>query len=123
MVCPTTAIEKRPDGIVIINQDRCIRCGDCISACPYDVFFFDKGEKIIDKCTMCAHRVDKGLAPACVLACITKAMTFGDLADSQSEIAKKLEEDYQNSFVLHPEMDTQPSIYYKLSGKKRSKEK
>lgn len=120
MVCPPMAIEKRSDGIVVIERDKCIMCGDCVKACPYDVFYFDREEKIIDKCTMCVHRVDKGLAPACVLACITKAMEFGDLADPQSEVAKKLREDYKDSFVLRPEMNTKPSIYYKLSSKKRS---
>ena len=63
--CAAGAIEKREDGIVILDQDRCSGCRSCIEACPYDAIAFDEAAHVALKCNLCHHRVDKGLLPAC----------------------------------------------------------
>jgi len=77
-VCPTDAITKRTDGIVLINPELCIGCEACIEACPFGSPQLNPRKGIIEKCTLCVHRIDQGLAPACFLACPTGAIDFGD---------------------------------------------
>ena len=90
--CPFEAIYKRPeDGIVVIDRDVCQGNGSCKSACPYDAPQFPddeqeapqlslttptKGHKMV-KCNMCIDRVAIGQKPACVAACLTRAIDFG----------------------------------------------
>ena len=62
------------------------------------------------KCTLCVHRIDKGLKPACVETCPTKALTFGDRNDPQSEISKLLRE--RPHFQPRAELGTDPCVYY-----------
>ena len=81
-VCPTGASYQRGDGLVLVDADDCIGCGYCIIACPYDARFFNEETRVVDKCTMCAHRVDAGKPPACVETCPTKVRVFGDLDDA-----------------------------------------
>jgi Fe-S-cluster-containing dehydrogenase component len=79
--CPTKpkAIYKREkDGIVLIDRDRCIGCKYCLRACPYGAIDFDEVTNKADKCTYCAHRVDRGELPACVSKCPGFALDFGD---------------------------------------------
>ncbi len=76
--CPTKAISKRVDGIVLIDDELCIGCGACIEACPFGAPQFNPEKDTIEKCNLCAHRIDEGLSPACVLVCPTKALIFGD---------------------------------------------
>jgi Fe-S-cluster-containing dehydrogenase component len=63
--CPEEAIGKRPDGIVVMDYDRCSGCQSCMEACPYDAIDFDRHKGIAQKCNLCHHRVDHGLIPAC----------------------------------------------------------
>ena len=63
--CPEQAISKRPAGIVVIDEDRCVGCRECIDACPYDAIDYDMSRGIACKCNLCHHRVDQGLLPAC----------------------------------------------------------
>lgn len=76
--CPVNAISKRPDGIVLINEELCIACEACIEACPFEAPQYNPIKETIQKCTLCVHRVDQGLKPACVQACQTGALVFGD---------------------------------------------
>ena len=87
-VCPTHASFQRKDGIVLVDPNKCILCGSCITACPYAARSVDLVTKTIDKCTFCAHRVDKGLLPACVETCPAHVRIFGDLDDPNSEVAQ-----------------------------------
>jgi len=101
-VCPTTASFKRADGIVLVDKHRCIGCRYCMMACPYKARSFvheplhdqnpdvPRGKGTVESCTLCVHRIDQGLRPACVEACTNKAILFGDLNDAESEIAKKV---------------------------------
>ena len=76
--CPTEAITQRADGIVVINPGLCTGCKACIEACPFGAPQLNPETNIAEWCTMCLHRIDKGLEPACVLACPTGAIHFGN---------------------------------------------
>lgn len=129
--CPTGATTKRDDGIVMVDYDKCIGCKACIGACPYGArYFLDKEryyypegptpfEKVgykrhqvgtTTKCNFCTDRISEGKEPACVDACIAKARYFGDLNELESEVSKLIRE--RNGVQLHPEWETDPSLYY-----------
>ncbi|MBW2038941.1 MAG: 4Fe-4S dicluster domain-containing protein [Deltaproteobacteria bacterium] len=109
-VCPVKATEKRDDGIVVIHYGKCIGCGMCITACPYDARFFNPIRKTADKCDFCLARIDRGLEPACVSSCVGRAITFGDMKDPDSEISKLLAT--TSTSVLKPELGTKPKVHY-----------
>lgn len=72
-VCPHQAISKREDGIVLVDENSCTACRLCYAACPWHVPQF--GEKgIMQKCSLCAARLDKGLLPSCMIACPAEAI-------------------------------------------------
>ena len=109
-VCPVNAGIIRPDGIVYIDPHRCIGCRYCMAACPYGVRYINPQKKIAEKCFWCHHRVDAGLKPACVMACPSEAIIFGDLNDPESEITKlKAQNAVQ---VIKPEIGTAPCTFY-----------
>lgn len=80
--CPEKAITKRMDGIVLIDDRLCTGCMLCIEACPFGAPQFNPETNTVGKCLLCVHRVDKGLKPACVLACPTGAIYFGDINEA-----------------------------------------
>jgi len=81
-----------------------------MAACPYGVRYVHPTKKIVEKCFFCHHRVDAGLKPACVLACPTGAICFGDLNDPESEISKALAKNPTQ--VIKPEFGTKPCVFY-----------
>ena len=132
-ICPTGASQKREDGIVFIDYDTCIGCRACMMACPYGSRFYwgkPKDTKYfpeeptpyeqagleryqrgtVQKCDFCAHRLEKGLEPACIGGCPTKARYFGDLDDPTSEVSQLIRE--RRGFQLQSELGTDPSVYY-----------
>jgi molybdopterin-containing oxidoreductase family iron-sulfur binding subunit len=131
-VCPTEAIVKRADGIVEIVQDLCIGCGKCQPACPYDAIEMNevapvlphglesghgaseapppRRAGVVEKCSFCTHRVDQGLEPACVSACPTQVITFGDLDDPTTQVsARKARPD---AFRMGEETGADPSVWF-----------
>ena len=86
--CPTTAMFKRADGIVDFDKSICIGCKACMAACPYDAIFINPEDHSAEKCNFCAHRIDIGLEPACVVVCPTQAILVGDMNDSDSYVAQ-----------------------------------
>jgi len=105
-VCPVDAISKRDDGLVWIDPKKCNGCTLCIGACPYGVIFFNQGSKQAQKCTGCAHLVDRGwVETRCVNACTIEALQFGNESDFSTVIAE--------SEVLKPELNLKPRVYYK----------
>ncbi len=117
-VCPVGATYKTDDGVVLVNQDRCIGCRYCIQACPYGArYLVPSGDvtptgqaNVADKCTWCYHRITKGLKPACVEACPVGARKFGDLNDPESDVSKLLET--ARIQVLKPDLGTKPRTKY-----------
>lgn len=108
--CPTLAIYKRKDGIVLIDETKCNGCQSCLEACPYKALRFSPESRIVEKCTLCSHRIDRGLEPFCVTCCVTKAIEFGDMNNPNSRISQSRIE--KKAFVLSPEKGTQPSVHY-----------
>ena len=109
-ICPTTALFKRDDGIVDFDTDRCIGCKSCMQACPYDALYIDPNEHTAQKCNYCAHRVDIGIEPACVVVCPEQAIIAGDLDDPASRIARMVAT--EQTTVRAPEQGTGPNVYY-----------
>jgi Fe-S-cluster-containing dehydrogenase component/formate-dependent nitrite reductase membrane component NrfD len=109
-ICPVTALYRRADGIVDFDNRRCIGCRACMQACPYDALYIDPETRTAAKCNYCAHRVDRGLEPACVNVCPTHAIISGDLDDPQSEIAQL--RDRHHVTARKPEKGTLPALYY-----------
>lgn len=111
-VCPVQATYQRKDGIVVIDNERCIGCAYCVQACPYDARFINEETKTADKCTFCAHRLEVGLLPACVESCVGGARIIGDMRDPESTISKMLLEFKDQLKVLKPSEGTAPHVFY-----------
>jgi anaerobic dimethyl sulfoxide reductase subunit B len=87
-VCPTGAITKRSDGVVLIDYDKCIGCRYCEWSCPYGAPQFNETTGYMTKCNFCYDLVDQGKAPACVDGCTMRCIEFGDLAELQAKYGK-----------------------------------
>jgi len=109
-ICPTTALYTRTDGIVDFDNDRCIGCKSCMQACPYDALYIDPDTNTAAKCNYCAHRIDGGYEPACVIVCPVEAIISGDLDDPESNIALLVAN--EETTVRKPEKMTDPNLYY-----------
>jgi len=109
--CPTAAMHQRPDGIVDFDKSVCIGCKACIAACPYDAIFINPEDHSAEKCNFCAHRLDMGLEPACVVVCPTEAILVGDMQDPTSRVAQIIQRDPVT--VRRPEKGTRPKLFYK----------
>ncbi|WP_051822822.1 4Fe-4S dicluster domain-containing protein [Desulfonatronum thiodismutans] len=112
--CPSGATFKdRETGIVHVNESLCIGCGNCVRACPYGARFRHPEKRVPDKCDFCfsAGRLARGIPPACVDTCPTKARVFGDLNDPDSEVSRLLREK-PTVRVTSKSIDTQPNLYY-----------
>src|SRR6185503_19213793 len=109
--CPTSAMYRRPDGIVDFDKSICIGCKACIAACPYDAIFINPEDHSAEKCNFCTHRLEVGLEPACVVVCPTEAILIGNLRDPESRVAQYVNRDVVA--VRRPEKETLPKLFYK----------
>ncbi len=116
-VCPTGASYKRAaDGIVLVDEDKCIGCGLCAWACPYGAREMDMAAGVMKKCTLCVDRIynenipEPDRVPACVRACPANARHFGDFADPGSSVSRLSRE--RGGFDLMPEQRTKPVNKY-----------
>jgi Fe-S-cluster-containing dehydrogenase component/formate-dependent nitrite reductase membrane component NrfD len=109
--CPTAAMFKRADGIVDFDKSICIGCKACMAACPYDAIFINPEDHSAEKCNFCAHRIDVGLEPACVVVCPTQAILIGDMNDESSYVAQIIGR--EPLAVRRPEKETLPKLFYK----------
>ena len=127
--CPTGATWRREDGIVMMDYHRCIGCRYCMAGCPYGSRSFNwknprpfikkinfdfptRTKGVVEKCNFCQERLIQGLLPACVEVCKEKALIFGDLDDSNSEVRKILRS--RNIIQRQPELGTKPKVFYIL---------
>lgn len=115
--CPTGASYKRSsDGIVLVDEDKCIGCQLCSWACPYGAREFDSEVGVMKKCTLCVDRIynqnleEEERVPACVAACPTSARHFGDLGDPESAVSQLVAE--RDGVDLMPEMGYRPTNKY-----------
>jgi Fe-S-cluster-containing dehydrogenase component len=105
------AVYRRPDGIVIIDPEKARGDRNILSSCPHRLIYWNEEKDTPQKCTFCAHLLDKGWKqPRCVEACPSGALVFGDLDDPESEISKltassKTEE-------LNPEFGLKAGVTY-----------
>ncbi|MEW6622305.1 MAG: 4Fe-4S dicluster domain-containing protein [Bacillota bacterium] len=104
--CPVGATYVNDNGVVLVNN-RCIGCGYCITACPYDERFKDSVKNVVDKCTYCYHRVEVGLMPACVSNCVSHCRVFGDLDDPGGYLSRYIKDNHAVNVA-------QTSTYYVL---------
>lgn len=109
-ICPVNALSKRPDGIVDIDRDACIGCRACMQACPYDALYLNDDLGAVEKCHFCAHRIDKGLSPACVNVCPVGAIVPGDLHDPNSPASRLKAQNETKARRL--EQKTGPNVHY-----------
>jgi anaerobic dimethyl sulfoxide reductase subunit B (iron-sulfur subunit) len=86
-VCPVAAIEKRADGVVFLDSSKCTACGECVSACPYQVPVLRPDTGKAGKCNFCtdAGREQLNGEPACVSACLNRALKYGELSELQEK--------------------------------------
>jgi Fe-S-cluster-containing dehydrogenase component/formate-dependent nitrite reductase membrane component NrfD len=109
-ICPTVALYRRQDGIVDFDGARCIGCKSCMQACPYDALYIDPSTQTAAKCHYCAHRIEVGLEPACVIVCPEQAIIAGDLDDPKSRIARLVATEQVQ--VRKAEQGTRPKVFY-----------
>ncbi len=126
-VCPTGASYKRAeDGIVLVDEDKCIGCKLCSWACPYGAREYSPVEGVMKKCTLCVDRIynehlpEAERQPACVQACPTRARHFGDLGDPDSDVSKLVAE--RGGVALLPELGYAPVNRYLPPRPRRSGE-
>lgn len=140
-VCPVDATFKRQDGIVLIDNERCIGCRFCVAACPYSARMFhweeplvveaDKGKEYnielnvpqkkgtISKCLFSADRLREGKLPYCVSSCPNGVYYFGDenqdaVTNGTTKETHRLSEllSLNGGYHLMPELGTKPRVYY-----------
>jgi Fe-S-cluster-containing dehydrogenase component len=109
-VCPVGASYLTKDGVVMVDEKRCIGCAYCVQACPYGSRFINPVTHTADKCTWCYHRVTKGMKPACVEVCPTGTRLFGDLKRKDDPVRRAIEHDRVE--VLQSHHHTDPQCYY-----------
>ncbi len=107
--CPNGASHVGEGGVVLVNRSKCTGCKACIAACPYDARYVHPAG-FVDKCTFCLHRVKRSQQPACVETCPTRSLTFGDMADPESGVARLLRS--RKLKVLKPESGNDPRVFF-----------
>ncbi len=104
-------IYQRDDGIVLIDPGKAAGRKDLLSSCPYRVIFWNEEKQLPQKCTFCAHLLDKGWKePRCAEACPTRALVFGDLDDPESDVSRLVASG--NTEALHPEYGMADKVAY-----------
>jgi len=109
-VCPVGATFQTPDGVTLIDYNYCLGCRYCIQACPYGCRFFHPTKHTADKCTLCYHRITKGLTTACCEACPTGARQLADLKNPKDPIHAFLKS--HTVQVLKPHLATGAKMFY-----------
>ena len=138
-VCPVAATFKNPEGVVLVDQGRCIGCRLCMAACPYDARYFNYSDPprppgvfdnpmpefpvpqlrgTVGKCVLCVHYTDRGKLPACVEACHMDALFIGDL--NSDVMTNRSGETYKlsqyvgenDAFRLKEDFNTSPRVWY-----------
>ena len=110
-VCPVGATFVSPDGAVLIDPKYCLGCAYCVQACPYGCRYIHPTKQVVDKCTLCYHRITKGLTTACCENCPTGARQLVDFKNPKDPVHEFLR--HNKVEVLKPYMATRAKVYYK----------
>ncbi len=110
-VCPVGATFEAPDGVVLADPKWCVGCRYCVQACPYGCRYIDPRRNVVDKCSLCYHRITRGLTTACCEACPTDARQLADLKNPADPVHEFLRQNKVH--VLKPQMATGARVYYK----------
>jgi len=135
--CPSGAIYKTDDGVVLVDEGKCVGARACEAACPYGHMFFYEGDghyfrnmgyitpieelhfkyrrpNTAMKCNFCYHRLKEGKEPACVVVCPAECRIFGDLDDPESKPNRYLKEKRPGvePIPIRPEAGTKPKVLY-----------
>jgi tetrathionate reductase subunit B len=109
-VCPVGATFVSPDGVVLVDKEYCLGCRYCIQACPYGCRYLHPETKTVDKCSLCYHRITKGLTTACCENCPTGARQLVDFKNPKDPVHEFLRA--HKVQVLKPHMATEAKVYY-----------
>lgn len=100
------AILQHANGVVDFDSDKCIGCGYCASACPFDVPKISKKDNKAYKCTMCSDRLAVGQEPSCVKTCTVGALRFGTREDmmfyAEKRVKQLQERGHKNAGLYNP---------------------
>lgn len=89
--CPNKAIYKNGEGLVLIDEKRCMGCKYCQWACPYGALHLDKKTGKMTKCTLCADYIAEGKQPSCVSSCPMRVLDFGDYNELKAKYGSEVE--------------------------------
>ena len=109
-VCPVGATFHTRDGVVLVDKEYCLGCRYCVQACPYGCRYIDPRTNTAEKCTLCYHRITKGLTTACCEVCPTGARQLADLKNPKDPVHQFLRDHAIQ--VLKPQMATEPKMFY-----------
>jgi formate dehydrogenase gamma subunit len=109
--CPTGATFVDGNGVVVVDPDLCIGCGNCVPMCPYSARSADGRKGIVEKCNFCAPEVARGGQPACVMTCLAECRHFGDLDDPSGALVRLIRERKAEPLTL-PGMSIGPKVHY-----------
>jgi len=109
-VCPVGATFESPDGVVLVDKSYCLGCRYCVQACPYGCRYIDPRSETVDKCSLCYHRITRGLTTACCETCPTDARQLADLKNPKDPVHEFLRT--HSVQVLKPQMATGSKLYY-----------
>jgi len=109
--CPTGALHKTDDGLVLRDEETCMGDRFCMEACPYKKVYFNYERHVGQQCIGCFPRIEAGVAPACVRQCPGRAVFIGYLEDEDSPVHKLVRE-WKIALPLHAEAGTGPNVYY-----------
>ena len=99
--CPTRALSKQEDGLVVRDEDVCMGSRFCMEACPYKKIYFNYDRHVAQHCIGCYPRLEAGVAPACVRQCPGRAVFVGWLGDADSPV-ERLVNEWEVALPLHP---------------------
>lgn len=108
--CPTKAMHKNEEGIVVHDDSLCVVCKNCMMVCPYGAPQYDDVKKMIVKCDTCKDLRDAGQVPNCVAACPMRALDFGEIDELKAKYGDDL---VQELPYLPPASWTHPNVLIK----------
>lgn len=113
--CPTKATYKdSKNGIVMVDQSKCIGCKTCMSACPFNARYYNEEKRAVDKCNFCFDtRLSQGEPlTACAAICPAHVRVFGDLSDPESDVYRRVHDIEKAVWVQRPETGVKPNVFY-----------